>query len=333
VSEALISVRGLRLEVTDGAGTRLLLEDIDFEINRGKTLALVGESGSGKSVIGACLMRLPPAESKLSAQHLHFAGQPLLELDDRELNRLRGRTLCWVQQEPSTALNAYSTIRKWLLQPLEIHRPVSRLQFGERCRQVLQQVGVVVPELKLEKLPSELSAGDQKRVLLATALLCEPKLLILDEPLAGLDSTAQAQLRTTLERLRNNLGLTLLLISHDLELVSDWAHDLIVLYAGQVVEQGTRQHVLERAAHPYTRGLLASRLPEHFGGSPQTRRLPTIVGDARSERVETGCRFRRRCAYRLSEPPGYERCDTEPPRLLEVGPGHRARCHFAGDLT
>jgi oligopeptide/dipeptide ABC transporter ATP-binding protein len=328
---ALLTFEDVRVSFPQGRKRHSAIDDIHFEVGVGETVALMGESGSGKSLIGLTALGLLPPNARVEAGSIRFAGRQLLELSERELAEIRGKELCLVLQEPSQSLNPFVRVRDWLLEPLKIHSAAKGAELQERVRKVLDDVGLAQAATKLGQYPHELAYGDRKLLMLASALVCRPSLVVLDEPTLGLDPTLQLGLMDSLERMRTKLGLSMLIISHDLSLVQRAADRVLVMYAGQIIEQGPRLAVQTSPAHPYTRGLLASTLPEEILGPPSARRLPTIMAGA--QRADTGCRFRHRCAYRLQRPNGWERCDVEAPQLNKLTEERFARCHFAGDLA
>lgn len=331
MTEALLAFEDVTVSFADAAMRSTVLDGISFEVAVGESVALVGESGSGKSLVAlAALCLLPPA-ARIDRGQIRFAGRQLLELSERQLSTLRGKDLCLVFQEPSQALNPFARVGDWVQQPLRIHKAAKGHEANERVRRVLDDVGLTHAASKLGKYPHELAYGDRKLLMLASALICRPSLVVLDEPTLGLDPTLQLGLTDSLERMREKLGLSLLTITHDLTLVQRSADTILVMYAGQIVERGSRSDVLQTPAHPYTRGLFESAIPDEIIGPPGTRRLPTIMTGA--QRAQTGCRFRHRCAFRAGKPQGWERCDNELPALLSVATGHLSRCHFASDIV
>jgi oligopeptide/dipeptide ABC transporter ATP-binding protein len=332
LTDPLLVVEQLRLSFPRGRVWRPVVDDVSFQVNIGETVALVGESGSGKSLIGLSTLCLLPPEARLDQGRILFRGIELFKLPERELDRLRGNELCLVLQEPSQAINPVSRVKDWLTQPLKIHRPTARSEFAERVTRVLAEVGLTRAEKKLRKYPHELAHGDKKLLMLASALLCRPTLLVLDEPTQGLDPTTQLALTDNLARLKEKLGLSLLTITHDLTLVERSADVVLVMYAGQIVERGPRERVLALRSHPYTRALWDSAIPAEISGPPEHRRLP-VLATTSVDSEGSGCRFRAACWYRAQLPPGYERCDERNPELEEIEAGHWVRCYFARELS
>jgi oligopeptide/dipeptide ABC transporter ATP-binding protein len=309
------------------------VDDLSLEVHAGRTTALVGESGSGKSVTALSILRLlPPHATRIEARRLALEGVDLLHLDDRALRDVRGGRAAMVFQEPMTSLHPVYSVGTQIIEAIRLHRDMSRGDARARAIELLGRVGIASPETRVDAYPHELSGGMRQRVMIAMALSCEPKLLIADEPTTALDVTIQAQVLDLLRRLQAELGMGILFITHDLGVVAELAHDVAVMYAGQIVERGTVAEVFARPRHPYTRGLLRS-LPKLVapGDGARPRRLPTIDGmvpDLRA--LPPGCRFAPRCA--LAEPA----CSMTAPKLVPLdstdGPSTRLTRCLRADL-
>jgi peptide/nickel transport system ATP-binding protein len=279
----------------------------------------VGESGCGKSLTELALMRLLPRRAVRRARRLVFAGHDLLSLDERAMGDLRGDRMAMVFQEPMTALNPVYTIGNQLVETLLRHRPMSRAAARDRSVEHLERVGIPAAASRLGHYPHQLSGGLRQRVMIAMALLCEPDLLIADEPTTALDVTLQAQILALLARLQRELGLALLLITHDLGIVAHVARRVAVMYAGEVVETGDVASVLTAPRHPYTQGLLACvPIPGQVAPDVPLGTIPGIVPSLVGEIA--GCAFRERC------PRAVETCATRHPAPVPLGPGRTARC-------
>jgi oligopeptide/dipeptide ABC transporter ATP-binding protein len=325
--DPLLSVRDLSVSfVTDG-GVLRAVDRVSFDIPAGRTVALVGESGCGKSATAHAIMRLlPTPPARVDGGAILFEGRDLQKLDERAMNRVRGGRIGMVFQEPMTSLNPVYTVGFQLREAIRLHRDVSGREARDLAIAGLARVGLPEPARNAECYPHELSGGMRQRVLIAIALACDPALVIADEPTTALDATVQAQILELLRDLREEKGMSLLLIAHDLALVSEVADEIVVLYAGVVVERGPARDVLRAPEHPYTRALLASLPPRARRVRGQRReKLPTIEGtlpDLRSP--PAGCRFHERC------PDVIERCRSESPALLTVPGTHvAARCLVA----
>lgn len=309
-----------------------VIRDVSFAVALGRTTAIVGESGSGKTLAALAVIGLLPEGARASGKVI-VDDQSVLELDDTARRALRGRRIGFVFEDARSALNPFAPVGQLVSAPLRAHLGLSRRKARLRGLQVLAQVGLPGAEELWNEYPHKLSEGSCQRVHLAMALSCAPELVILDEPTKALDFAGRSQIVQLLRRLQNDAQLGVLLIAHDLELVSESADSVVIMYAGQVVESGPADVLLSSPVHPYSRGLLASRIPVQLDGPPEARRLPTIPGSLERDRAETGCRFHRRCAYRQTSPPGVERCEREEPELIAVAGSHAARCHFAKELS
>lgn len=332
MTDVLLEISGLRISFPTADGHHPVLDGVDLQVRRGRTVALVGESGSGKTLCALAALGLLADLARVEAGRIDFDGEDLLQASETRLSGLRGSQISIVFEEPGTSLDPYATVGAQVTRPLRIHGR-GRRGAKQAALEIMSQVGIANPEQLLREYPHELSEGNRQRVLLATALICRPKLVILDEPTTAIDTTSQAQVIDCLKGLQQDTGLSVLVITHDLGLVAETADDVVVMYAGQVVEHGHRDDILNRPTHPYTRGMLGSIPPLDVAGPPSNRRLPTILGSLERDTVAGGCPFRLRCAYRHSRPAGFERCDEQLPPNTEVRPHHTARCHFAKELA
>jgi oligopeptide/dipeptide ABC transporter ATP-binding protein len=320
VTVPLLSVDDLRVSFHTDAGPARAVDGVSFTVDDGETVALVGESGCGKSLTALALLRLLPEGATIAAtSHITFEAQPLLSLPEEALRRLRGRRLALVPQEPMTALNPVLTVGAQVAEVVRVHTDLDARAAWARAVDMLQQVGIADAPLRARQYPHELSGGMRQRVLIAIALVLEPALLIADEPTTALDVTIQAQILDLLRTLRERTGLAMLLITHDLGIVAEMASRVLVMYAGEVVEEAPVQALFAAPGHPYTEGLLGAvpTLDTSRG------RLPTIPGTVPPPTDwPAGCRFRERC------PHAWERCATDAPALVQSGPAHRVRCHL-----
>lgn len=318
--EPLLAVHALRVTFPADGGTARAVDGVSFTLAAGETVCVVGESGCGKSMTALSLLRLVPAPGRIEpGSSIRFDGHDLLTLDDRTLRGIRGRRMSMIFQEPMTALNPVLTVGDQIAEVVRVHTSASRSEAWTRAVAMLREVGIADPEVRATEYPHQLSGGMRQRVMIAMALVLEPRMVIADEPTTALDVTIQAQILELLRAQRDRTGLALLLITHDLGVVAEMASRVLVMYAGQVVEEAPVHELFANASHPYTEGLLAA-VPRlgHIDG-----RLRTIPGTVPpSTEWPTGCRFRARCAY------AFDRCATEEPVLLQVGNAHRARCHL-----
>jgi oligopeptide/dipeptide ABC transporter ATP-binding protein len=335
MSESLLSVRHLVTRFDTDRGPVRAVDDVSFEVPRGSTVALVGESGSGKSVTALSILRLiatPPGV--IQGGEILFEGKDLLGLEERQMRALRGARLSIVFQEPMTSLNPVYTVGAQISEVVRLHERASRSEARRRAVDMLTAVGIPAAASRVDAYPHQLSGGMRQRVLIAMALVCRPSLLIADEPTTALDVSVQAQILELLKQKQEELGMGMLFITHDLGVVSEIASEVVVMYAGRVVETGSTTALFRAPLHPYTRGLLASAPPT--GSSRRADRprrldaIPGIVPDL--ARLPPGCRFADRCALYRSKPPGHERCIDVEPELLPSKDGRRVRCHYGGDV-
>ena len=320
MSETLLSVKNLTLDIPTGSGTLHAVRGIDFDVRRGETLSIVGESGSGKSLTSLAVMGLLGKSIKRSADEIRFADIDLLKARKRVMRDLRGNRIAMIFQEPMTSLNPAYTIGDQLTEALLLHRKVSRAAALARAVELLEKVGITAAESRLSQYPHQLSGGLRQRVMIAMALMCEPDLLIADEPTTALDVTIQAQILRLLVDLTTEMNMAMILITHDLGVVARVADKVAVMYAGELVETGPATEVFAAPSHPYTRGLL--RCIPQPGKTARGAALGTIAGIVPSLVGEvTGCAFRTRCAHATPA------CRDPIPQRGDAS--HAFRCVFA----
>ncbi|WP_349745133.1 ABC transporter ATP-binding protein [Roseateles cavernae] len=293
--DVLLDVKNLRVDLPTERGLLHAVRGIDFQVRRGEMLCLVGESGCGKSMTSLALMGLLPRKAQRSAEHIRFAGQDLQGLKEREMARLRGARIAMIFQEPMTSLNPSYTLGDQLCEALRAHRKVSAAQARERAVYLLERAGMPQAAERLGQYPHQLSGGLRQRVMIAMALMCEPELIIADEPTTALDVTIQAQILRLIRELQQEFGTAVVFITHDLGVVARIADRVAVMYAGQIVETAPVAELFARPTHPYTRGLLGC-IPVRGKTLPGSRLqsipgvVPSLIGP-----VE-GCAFANRCA-------------------------------------
>jgi oligopeptide/dipeptide ABC transporter ATP-binding protein len=317
--EALLQVENLTVSFAGEAGRRRVVEDVSFTLRAGETLGLVGESGCGKSVTAMSIMRLLPSPpSRVESGRILFAGRDLVGLSKGAMRALRGDRIGMIFQEPMTSLNPTFTVGYQIVETLRLHRGAGQTAGRRRARELLEMVGVGAAEQRLGQYPHELSGGLRQRVMIAMALACDPDLLIADEPTTALDVTIQAQILELLARLRRELGMAVLMITHDLGVVAEICDRVEVMYAGRIVERAPTEVLFRRPRHPYSVGLLGS-IPRL--GHKQAK-LPTIPGMVPPPGARgPGCYFAERCPRRIA------RCGEEiPPLAAQEAAGHAAAC-------
>jgi peptide/nickel transport system ATP-binding protein len=315
----LLRLRNLRVRI----GAQTAVDGVSFDVGAGETVGLVGESGCGKSLTALSILRLLPEGLHASGEVL-FEGRDLMAASERELCSVRGRRIGMVFQEPMTALNPVYTVGTQVAEAIRVHTPATRAEAAARAVELLGRVGIPSPEDRARRYPHELSGGQRQRVMLAMALSCDPALLIADEPTTALDATVQAQVLELIRAEQRARGLSMLLVSHGLGVVARMCERVVVLYAGQVVEDGPAARLLETPAHPYTAALVATvrALREAAGRAEgEARRpLPTIPGLVPAPgRWPEGCRFRERCGH------ADDRC-VQAPVMQALGEQHDVRC-------
>ncbi|GAB4262109.1 MAG: ABC transporter ATP-binding protein [Deferrisomatales bacterium] len=317
--QPLLRVQGLEVSFASPDGEVPAVREVSFDLEAGRTLGLVGESGCGKSVTALSILGLIPPPGRIRSGSVCLEGRELTALGPREWRGVRGREIGMVFQEPMTSLNPVFTVGYQLAEALTAHGRMPRGELRRRCIELLEAVGIGEPEARLKAYPGQLSGGLRQRVMIAIALACRPKLLIADEPTTALDVTVQAQIMALLRQLRAELGTALLLITHDLGLVAQNVEQVLVMYAGYVMEQASTAALFAEPLHPYTQGLLGS-LPGAAGVS-RGGRLRAIPGNVPHPlQIPAGCPFRDRCP-RAAAP-----CAEGVPALEEKAPGHQARC-------
>ena len=321
VTVPLLSVRDLRTWFYTSAGVARAVDGVSFDIARGETLGLVGESGCGKSVTGFSILRLVQPPGRIEAgSRIALDGEDLLALSDERIRTIRGNRVSLIFQEPMTALNPVFTVGDQIAEVARIHARASHRDAWAKAVEMLALVGIPDPAQRARDYPHQLSGGMRQRVLIAMALVMNPALIIADEPTTALDVTIQAQILELLGDLQQRLGASILMITHDLGVIAEMASRVIVMYAGEVVEEAPVGVLFASAHHPYTEGLLAAmprvgQARARLAVIPGTVPPPTAWPD--------GCRFRDRCPY------SWDRCAAEHPPLYDVGAGHTSRCHLA----
>ncbi|OGA04859.1 MAG: peptide ABC transporter ATP-binding protein [Betaproteobacteria bacterium RIFCSPLOWO2_02_64_14] len=322
----LLQVNHLRTTFATSTGLVRAVDGVSWDVEEGETVALVGESGCGKSVSALSIMRLiaPPA-GRIESGEIFFKGRDLLRLSDEEMREVRGSEIAMVFQEPMTSLNPVLTVGRQLTEGMEIHYRTQPAAARARALKLLEMVGISDPERRLPQYPHHFSGGMRQRIMIAMALACNPQLILADEPTTALDVTIQAQILELMRNLSRELGVAMLIITHNLGVVARYADRVNVMYAGRIIEQATAAELYANPRHPYTLGLLHSvpRLDE-----PRRARLDPIEGQPPDlTRLPPGCAFQPRCKYRV------ERCVEAPPLVPLDAAGHCAACWEAANIA
>ncbi|MCG2788196.1 MAG: ABC transporter ATP-binding protein [Anaerolineae bacterium] len=324
--QPLLEVRNLKTYFFTEDGEIKAVDGVDFYVNPGEVLGLVGESGCGKSVTSLSIMRLISAPGKIIEGEIFFEGKDLVKASEEDMIQVRGNRISMIFQQPQTALNPVFKVGDQIAEVLEIHQGLNKEAGRVRAVELLQMVGIPEPDRRAEAYPHELSGGMAQRVMIAMGLACVPNLLIADEPTTALDVTIQAQILDLMRNLRENIGTAIILITHDLGVVSEMCERVAVMYAGQIVEQADVQTIFARPMHPYTQGLIGSipvlgKLKDRLEVIPGS--VPNLVN------LPPGCRFAPRC--RAREEHGLAICTVHSPELQDTEHEHKVRCWLYQD--
>ncbi|RXT04335.1 ABC transporter ATP-binding protein [Ammoniphilus sp. CFH 90114] len=314
----LLEVNDLKISFRTEESSVTAVSGISFHLREGETLGLVGESGCGKSITSLSIMRLLPGEPTCTVEgDIAFDQKNVLKMSDKEIRNLRGNEISMIFQEPMTSLNPVFTIGRQLAEAVLLHRKMSKKEAEALAIEMLVKVGIPRPKEIMKDYPHQLSGGMRQRIMIAMALLCQPKLVIADEPTTALDVTIQAQILDLIRRMKEETGTSILLITHDLGVVAEMCDRVLVMYAGQVVEETDVVSLFTRPKHPYTRGLMQS-IPQL---DQKKERLTPIPGQVPAlTQMPQGCRFYPRCSEAV------DKCKTAPPSLVYVEEGHQCRC-------
>ena len=321
-STPILEIEGLHTRFTTRAGVVPAVDGVSYDLHEGEVLGVVGESGCGKSVTALSILRLvPDPPGEIVGGAIRFEGADLLRMTDEEMRHIRGNEISMIFQEPMTSLHPILTVGRQLTETLVLHRKMSGPEAWEKAVEMLRLVQIPEPERRATEYPHQLSGGMRQRVMIAMALSCDPKVLIADEPTTALDVTIQAQILGLMRELQTTLGTAIMLITHDMGVIAENAHRVVVMYAGRKVEESGVDELFAAPRHPYTRGLLDSIPRLDTTGAPQGAKLNEIPGIVPSLwNLPPGCAFARRCPYAT------DRCRSERPPLQEKSPGHWAAC-------
>jgi peptide/nickel transport system ATP-binding protein len=313
----LLEIKDLTTHFFTRSGVVKAVDNLSVSVKKGTVLGLVGESGCGKTITALSILNLVPYPGKIVSGSILFEGRDLLMLPPEEMRSIRGRAISMIFQEPMTALNPVFTVGNQIAEVLTTHQEMTKQQAIAAAVELLQSVGIPAPEKRVHEYPHQLSGGMRQRVMIAMAIACKPSLILADEPTTALDVTIQAHILELLGRIQAEMGMAMILVTHDLGLIAERAHQVAVMYAGRIVEQAETKELFANPLHPYTRGLMASipRPGENQGG-----RLRTIPGSVpRLHDLPQGCKFITRCELKTGM------CEREP-QLMEVKRGHLIRC-------
>ena len=318
----LLEVHNLTTAFTGDYGTRTTVDHIDFYVDQGEVVCIVGESGCGKSVTSLSIMGLLGRGGAVTDGSVFFAGKNILSMTEQELDRIRGNELTMIFQDPLTSLNPLFTIGNQITESIRAHTDLTRKEAKERAVDLLAQVGMPEAQETMKKYPHTLSGGMRQRAMIAMALSCDPKLLIADEPTTALDVTIQAQIMGLLNKLRRERNMSMILITHDIGLVANMADRVLVMYAGQIIEEGNVDELFANPRHPYTKALLNTVPSIRDSADRKLQAIPGMVPERYDDIA--GCRFADRCPHRN------DACDG-PQLLYSFGKGHAARCVVAAN--
>jgi len=318
MEETILEIKDLKVEYhTDGA-VIYAVNGVNLKLHRGETLGLVGETGAGKTTIARSIMRIlqtPPA--KLCGGQIVYKGEDVLTLSEREMRKIRGNKIAMIFQDPMTALNPIETVGFQITETIAIHNKIKKSEAMKRACDMLEMVGI--PPERYGEFPHQFSGGMKQRVVIAMALACNPELLLADEPTTALDVTIQAQVLEMIQKLKEQLGTSVILITHDLGVVASCCNSVAVIYGGQVVESGSLEDIFDRPTHPYTIGLFNS-LPKLDSTEPRLKPIKGLMPNMKE--IKPGCHFCERCDHAMPC------CAETSPESVEVSPGHYVMCHL-----
>ena len=315
-SKNLLSVKDLAVEYLAEDGTVYAVNGVSFELKHGESLGLVGETGAGKTTIAKSILRiLPEQTSRITSGSIEFEGEDLLTINEKKMKKIRGSKISMIFQDPMTALNPVKRVGEQIAEGIRLHSSLSRPESMQKAKEMLEMVGIKAERFK--DYPHQFSGGMKQRVVIAMALACKPDLLLADEPTTALDVTIQAQVLEMIEELKNELNTSMILVTHDLGIVAEVCDHVAVVYAGEVVEMGSKEDIFLKPSHPYTKALFEA-LPDI---GVETERLNPIQGmPPDPTNLPTGCSFHPRCPYRTEE------CTKNAVSMKELTNGHLCRC-------
>jgi peptide/nickel transport system ATP-binding protein len=313
----LLEIKDLTTHFFTRSGVIKAVDNLSLSLQKNRVLGMVGESGCGKTVTALSVLNIVPYPGKIVSGSIFFEGRDLLSLEPKEMRNIRGAKISMIFQEPMTALNPVFTVGSQIAEVLTTHLNVTKKQAMDSAVELLHSVGIPSPEKRVHEYPHQMSGGMRQRVIIAMAIACRPSLVLADEPTTALDVTIQAHILELLGQIQQEMGMAMILVTHDLGLIAERAHDVAVMYAGRIVEQAETAELFANPMHPYTKGLIDS-IPKP--GEARKTRLRTIAGTVpRLHDLPAGCKFAQRCDVK------FKRCEAEP-ALVEVKAGHLVRC-------
>lgn len=315
--EKLIEIKDLSVAFGSNKKNIKVLDELSFTLNKGETLGVVGESGSGKSVTSLSIMRLHSDDNTQITGSIFFEGEDILKLSTKKMQDVRGNKIGMIFQEPMTSLNPIQTCGRQIMEPLILHKKIKKNEAQQKALDLLRLCGIPAPELRFHEYPHQMSGGMRQRIMIAIALACEPQLLIADEPTTALDVTVQAQILELMKELKNKINMSIMMITHDLGIVVDSCDRVIIMYAGQIVENAPVKELFDNPKHPYTKGLIQA-IPRLDLKKERLEAIEGMVPDA--DKMPDGCRFNPRC------PHVFDRCKTQLPSLIELDEDRSVRC-------
>ncbi|HIR27429.1 MAG TPA: ABC transporter ATP-binding protein [Candidatus Choladousia intestinigallinarum] len=319
--DTLLKIKDLSIHyVTKDMGVCKAVNHVSLELKKGETLGLVGETGAGKTTIALGIIRLiPNPPGKIIGGTITFKGTDLYKISEKQMRTVRGSEISMIFQDPMTALNPVDPVGDQIAEVVLLHDHCSKAEAAQKAAEMMELVGI--PRERYSEFPHQFSGGMLQRIVIAIALACSPELLLADEPTTALDVTIQAQVLDMMNEIKNKLGTSVLMITHDLGIIAEMCDRVAVVYAGEIVEMGNLVHIFKRTEHPYTQGLFDS-LPNAAGDSKRLKPIRGLMPDPAN--LPEGCNFSPRCPYATEE------CFREPPKLLEVEEGHFVQCHHHG---
>ena len=319
-NEMLLSVKNLTVEYTSEGEVIHAVNNVSFNLEKGKTIALVGETGAGKTSIARAILRiLPEPPARVPNGEIFFEGKDLMKVEEEDMQKIRGKEISMIFQDPMTALNPIMRIGEQIAEVIHLHEHCSKAESVEKAKKMLEMVGI--PGERYYEYPHQFSGGMKQRVVIAMALACNPELLLADEPTTALDVTIQAQVLEMIQDLKDKLGTSVVLITHDLGIVANCCQSVAVIYSGEIVEYGSVEDIFDRPTHPYTLGLFGS-IPRLGTTEKRLKPIKGLIPDPTN--LPSGCKFCERC------PQAGPECAQKDPAVVEVGPGHIVKCLRCG---